>query len=325
MKSIKDVAERAGVSIATVSRYFRKTARVLPETGEKIQKAAKELNYTPDFFASSLKRSHSNQICFLLDSLRNLFYSSLVESLEKAFQQYNYYLMLMLTYGNADILKTRIKSSLAMRASAYLYAPDSNSIDLYKAIRNSGAYSLQLFLDVDQDIDSVTVDDAYGTELAVNYFIEKGYTDVVMLDYANENFFKNRTKGFVAAFEKRGLTPPYQNLCIVSEENADETIEKLLDEKRHPALLAVASEIGTAVIKHIYRRGMQFKKDVSLIIYDDMEFAQIMGITCIGHDRKEITEGIIQMLIDGIEHGGEPGRTPQKRVFKPFLLERDSV
>ena len=325
MASIKDVAERALVSIATVSRYYRGTAKVSSETAEKIKKAALELNYTPDFFASSLKCSHSNQICLLIDGIRNLFFNAMTENLEKAFQAYNYHLMLMLTYGNTDILKRHIQNSLSMRASAFLYVPNSNMAECYNEILKSDTYALQLFLDIDKDVDSVTVDDAYGTELAVSYFIEKGYRDVVMLDYANENFFKHRTSGFVTAFEKHGLTPPYENLCVVNDQTVDATIETILNNHSHPAILAVANEIGTAVIKHAYEKELKFKKDLSLIIYDDIEIAQIMNITCIGHNRQEITDGIISTLLDGIAHRNDKNRPVQKKVFKPFLLERDSV
>ena len=325
MASIKEVAEKASVSIATVSRYFRGTAKVSSETADKIRNAAAELNYIPDFFASSLKCSHSNQICLLLDGIRNLFFNDMTENLEKAFQTYNYHLMLMLTYGSVDILKKHIQNSLSMRASAFLYIPNSNMAEYYNDILKSDTYALQLFLDIDRNVDSVTVDDAYGTELAVNYFIEKGYKDVIMLDYANENFFKNRTRGFVSAFEKHGLTPPYENLCVVNNQTVDTTIENILDKHNRPAILAVANEVGTSVIKHVYERGLKFKKDLGLIIYDDMEIAQIMNITCIGHNRQEITDGIISTLIEGINHSGKQNRSVQKKVFKPFLLERDSV
>ena len=324
MASIKEVAERAGVSIATVSRYFCGTAKVSADAAEKVRRAAEQLHYAPDFFASSLKRSHSNQICFLLDGIRNLFFSTMTENLEHAIQRYDYQLMLMLTYGNSDILQKQIQNALAMRTSAFLYVPNAGMAESYAAIHRN-AYALQLFLDIDKNIDSVTVDDCYGTELAVDYFLDKGFTDIVMLDYPNENFFKNRTRGFVSAYEKHGLKPPYENLCTVSEATLDSTIESVFDKYAHPAMLVVASEIGTAVIKRAYERNMKMKEDLSLIIYDDMEIAQIMNITCISHHRQEITDGILSLLLDGIAHHREGDWPVQKKVFKPFLLERDSV
>ena len=111
MSSIKDVATKAGVSIATVSRYFRGTAKVSVETAEKIKQASKELNYIPDFFAASLRNSKSSFVCFMVDGIRNSFFNSLIEILEKELQTYGYHLMLALTYGNKSVLKLNQEGS----------------------------------------------------------------------------------------------------------------------------------------------------------------------------------------------------------------------
>ena len=326
MYSIKDVAEKSGVSIATISRHFRGTAKVSAETAEKIKRATQELNYIPDFFASTLKSSYSNILCFMVSDIKNFFFNSIVEYLEKALQVYNYNLMFALTYQNGDILKKNIQTFLSMRSSAFLYVPDSSMAKDYDLIKNSEAYPLQLFLDIDPDIDSVTVDDAYGTEIAVEYFFEKGYTDVVMIDFGNINFYKNRLRGYINAYEKHKLVPSNENLCIVNESNLENTIKDILDNHKHPAILAVANYVGIAVIRQIYARRLKLKEDVSLIIYDDMEIAEIMNIDCVSHNKQEITNGIIETLFEGIkQQKNKSERILQKKVFKPFLLKRDSV
>ena len=326
MVTIKEVAKKAGVSIATISRYFRGTAKVSPETAEKIRRVSQEMGYTPDFFASALKTTRSQFVCCLIPSTNNLFINSITDSLEKSMQSQQYDVMLALTYEDHEIQKKYIQTFLSLRASAFLYIPDSRFAEDYEIFNKNDIYSLQLFLDINKNVDSLTVDDAYGTQIAVEQFIKNGYTNVVMIDFANENFFKNRTKGFIAAFEKHGLCPPYTNLVSTTNETLEKNIENILNKYEHPAILAVGNQIGTETLKQIYERDMKIKKDVSIIIYDDMDIAELMNITCIGHNKAEITENITEMMLNGIKHTTNGShKKVEKRVIKPFLIDRGSV
>ena len=327
MATIKEVAQRAGVSIATISRYFRGTAKVSAETAKKIRRVTQEMGYTPDFYASALKTAQSQFVCCLIPSIKNLFINSIAESLKNYIKSYKYNIMLALTYNDPEIQQKYVQTFLSLRASAFLYIPDSRLTQDYEVINKNHIYSLQLFLDIDKNVDSLTIDDTYGTEIAVDHFIKKGYDDVVMIDYANENFFKYRTKGFINAYEKRGMLPPYANMIALnSNTSLESAVSGIMDKYPHPAILAVSNEVGMEVIRQVYERGIKFKEDVSLIIYDDMEIAELMNITCVGHNKAEITNCITEMMLDGIKNTGNgKQKKTEKRVLLPFLIERDSV
>jgi len=94
MSTIKDVAKRAGVSIATVSHIVNGTKSVTPETREKVMKAIKELNYTTNQTAKSFKTGRKNIIAFVVPDISNNYFANIIDSLEEELRKSDYHLII---------------------------------------------------------------------------------------------------------------------------------------------------------------------------------------------------------------------------------------
>jgi LacI family transcriptional regulator, repressor for deo operon, udp, cdd, tsx, nupC, and nupG len=104
MANIKDIAELAGVSIATVSRALRTPAIVRPETVKKIDAAIEKLNYTPNMLASGLRRQRSQNIVVAIPSIFNPFTSAFVQGIENVAREAGYRLLLGITESDQSLL-----------------------------------------------------------------------------------------------------------------------------------------------------------------------------------------------------------------------------
>ena len=96
---INDVAEYAGVSLATVSRVIN-GKKVKKETKEKVEEAIKKLNYTPNFMASSLQRTKSNMILIIVPEISNPYYSAILEGVEVTAKGMGYNIILGSSYSS---------------------------------------------------------------------------------------------------------------------------------------------------------------------------------------------------------------------------------
>src|SRR5690554_6874484 len=94
MATIQDVAARAGVSVATVSRVLNNHASVSGETRDKVQKAIRELNYQPNLLGRNLRRAETRMILVMLQNMSNPFYSKIVKGIEDVGQENGYHVML---------------------------------------------------------------------------------------------------------------------------------------------------------------------------------------------------------------------------------------
>ena len=122
MKTIKDVAKYANVSIATVSRYFRSRNLLAPATQKKIEEAIRAVGYTPNSLASMLKSSHTNTIGLLISDINNIFFNHLIRSLNEELEKIGKRMIVL--YTKSDDISEEIGTLISLRAEPMLSIAD---------------------------------------------------------------------------------------------------------------------------------------------------------------------------------------------------------
>ncbi|MGH0052147.1 MAG: LacI family DNA-binding transcriptional regulator, partial [Sphaerochaetaceae bacterium] len=125
MATIKDVAKRAGVSIATVSYVINGTKRLAPETEERVHKAVADLNYRVNHFASNIKNGKSRSVAFLMADMNNPFFLETAVTLEKCLREANYHLILANTDEKVNLEKEQVDHLLDHSVDGLIIAPSS--------------------------------------------------------------------------------------------------------------------------------------------------------------------------------------------------------
>ncbi len=323
MVTSKDVAKIANVSASTVSRVFSNPALVNKETSEKVLNVAKQLHYVPNVAARNLKLNKSGIFGVVLSDLNNTFYTYILREMFPEIQKKEYRLFMVFSEEDAAIELDSIEKLVASSAEIIVFTPVQQRV---KAIENTflrnRIASLQLYRCAYDKIDSLTIDDAYGTYLATKELIEHGHRNIALIDYDLE-IPTNRDFGYIRAYEEMGLSYNPRNILRLSPvADYASAIATTLSEIKPSAIIPVSSVFASATISYLKHAGLRIKDDVSIIVYDDVTYAEFLDLSVISHPLQEIAETAANMVFERIGHfDGEPVH----RQIKPFLLRRNSV
>jgi DNA-binding LacI/PurR family transcriptional regulator len=207
MVSSKKVADLAGVSISTVSRVFSNPSLVNEKTRKKILKIANELNYFPDINARALKLNKSHIIGVIVSDISNPFYMKILKEVmtwsDKNNTKYRFYV----TFTNED--KTNeigaIRSLISSKVDYMIFTPVSNNNkDVESMIIDNNLLTLQLYRHAYDSLDSLKIDDEFGTYLATTELIENNHKEILLLDF-DVPTPTNRDIGYFAAFKEKNM------------------------------------------------------------------------------------------------------------------------
>ncbi|PRO65945.1 LacI family DNA-binding transcriptional regulator [Alkalicoccus urumqiensis] len=280
--TIKDVAERAGVSKAAVSYVLNDIRKVSAETKARVLQAASELDYQPDFTARSLTKRTSNMIGVILPLVdasianvmqENTYYNEMISAIEKVARENGFDVLLTglarpEEYRNW-VQKRRLDGLLFLGLfPASIYAEMRSMevpavlIDTYE--EHTGKYP------------SVNINDEKGGFLAAEHLLSLGHENIAFLTTGLENPVEvHRYKGFTRAFQERGMTVP-------SPETAETThrlesgwmIGKKLAGSSRTAIVCTSDITAFGVIRALYEAGVRVPEDVSVTGFDDIHISR---------------------------------------------------
>lgn len=323
MITSKEVAKIANVSVSTVSRVFSNPALVNKSTIEKVEAIARQLHYVPNIAARNLKLNRSGIIGVVQSDLNNTFYAYILREIFPEIKKHNYRLFTAFSEENADMENSCISTLVASNVDILVFTPvQSHSKYVENVILKNNICSLQLYRRTYDKIDSLTIDDAFGTYIATKELLENNHRNIVLIDYKLE-IPTHREEGYQRAFEEKKLSFSKSNIIHISpSDDYDRIIAQKLDEIRPTAIIPVSSIFATSTISYLKQNKLKIKDDVSLIIYDDVSYAKLMDLTVVSHPLHEIAETAANMLFQRIANFD---MVPIHKMIMPSLLRRDSV
>ncbi len=325
LKTIKDVAELAKVSTATVSRYYRDNTLVKEETQERIRIAIDKLNYTPNSLAGMLKSNKTNTIGLIISDSSNIFFNQLIYRLNLYFSEKNKEMFVLYNDGTK---RTReiIRRLLSFRVEALLFMPNAYSKTIENLLTSNACYPLQLFLDYYQTMDSVVIDDELGGYLATKELLVNNHQKILLVDIENQ-VFENRKAGMRRAFEEANIKFSDLGILTFNEgdyTNHDDMLANKLDTYKPTAIISVTNHLTQHVVKFLRDRNLIIGKDISLIMYDESEWASLENITTISQPFDLMIEKIQHLLSKAIFEGSKEKKI-SKVTIKPTVVRRKSV
>ncbi len=325
MATIKDVAQLAQVSTATVSRYFQSNDVVSPSTQLRIKQAVQELNYSPNSIASMLKSSRTNIVGLIVSDVNNVFFSYLIQALNVSLSKLQKRLIVLYSDPNGTV-SDQLRALLSLRAEAAIFIPSKPSRSIEQLMNNVNCYPLQLFVDCFEKFDSLVVDDAYGTRLAAEELLGRGHRRILMLDTDNA-VYRHRREGFLRAFREAGV--PFSEEFVLALDTYDyisrhEEIAEAIRRVRPTAILSVTNNLTQNVVCVLRKLGLEIPRNVSLVMYDESDWAVLNDYTTITHPMEEMTNLIQTILPQNLYKPGA-ARQPFKRSVRPKLIRRGSV
>ena len=333
MPTIRDVAARANVSVATVSRVLNHSGYADAATSARVRKAVADLHYHPNANWSRLKSQSSKTVLFLLGNRENFipFHMRLLASCERMLQSRGYDLLFSrFEYGRS----TRPASILLPRMLA-----QSGALD---GVLLAGIHHPNLLAILDQrripytllandyegsaEQNCITFDDRSGLAEATEYLISLGHSRIAYIGNTCQPWFLRRFAGYQDAMSRHGL--PLLTVTdkwpVSGVEYGQRAATQLLSARIRPtAIVAGNDEIAAGVWKELTRRKIPIPDHISLIgCGDRAEYAILEPeLTSISVFVDELGEHLTSMLLDRL---ADPQLAPDSRSFPCGLALRAS-
>ncbi|WP_372635569.1 LacI family DNA-binding transcriptional regulator [Cohnella sp.] len=329
MAKIEDVAQKAGVSVTTVSRVLNNRGYISQKTRDKVSQAMRELRYQPNEMARALFRRKSNMIGLIIPSVAHPFFGELAYHLEDCAGQRGY--RLLLCNSNRDVAKER----------KYVEMLKKNQVDAI--VMGSSVLEIEHYLHLDLPIVSfdryvsdkipiITSDNVGGGMLAARLLIEKGCRKPACVyrgvdgPHHQALLAHGRIRGFEEAMSEAGIEPVCRELPSgdTIPNGNDEEIERFLRE--HPevdGVFASSDLIAVEILRACQRLGKRVPQEMKLIGYDDVPLASLIlpGLTTIRQPIREMCERTVDMIVKQIDGQQVAGI----HSFPVDLVERETT
>lgn len=331
--TLRDVAQLAGVSTATVSYALSGKRTISEETKERINNAIKQLDYVPDLNARSLSMRDSKLIGVVVPQtepgdrlmFQNSFYSEVLGSIEYYARLQGYHILISATDANESYLTLAKKRNLDGIIVIGMY-PD----EFYQQMKKTQIpiVLIDSYCN-DHYYHNIRIDDAYGTYLATKYMLDNGHKDIAFFSgQLKENgVMKKRLLGYQQALEEFGIT--YRSEYVfegqIDYASGIELANELMKSGLHATgIVAAADILAIGAVKGFFEAGKQVPSDYSIIGFDDVEMAQYMtpGLTTIRQQISLKGQKAVELLLKHIEDLDLP---KQEEILPLQLVVRGSV
>ena len=326
--TLKDVAEAAAVSIATVSRYQNNKLALPPTTAERIEKAIRALDYRPNAHARRLSLGRSDVIGLVLPDIANPFFAHLAASVERAASAVGLEVMLMATLNSPQREIAYLERVRRNHLDGLIFVTNHKGTDtLATAINTSGRVVL-----ADEDVDDVHCakvfcDNELGGFLAGQHLTMFGHRRLAFVGGPSDLMSGiERANGFRRAARVAG-----RSVKIVSEQFGDygtahgrAAAEVLLQLSPMPSgVFAASDEIALGLLSQLKSRGVRVPDDMSVIGFDDVGPLELFDppLTTVRQPIVELGRRAVEALSGATPTPGSADRLPVELVVRRSVTQ----
>ena len=276
--NIAEIAKRANVSTATVSRAINQSGPVKAATARKVWRAITELNYYPNSHARTLVSGRSRLIGLIVSDITNPFFPELIRSFETHAAQQQYDLLLTSTDYLTSRMTTCLRRMLERKVDGVAMMTSEMDLGLIKELGKRGVPLV--FMDVGQvgpKMSHVAIDYANGIRQAVDHVAGLGHRHIAFISGPLDlHSARTRRQAFVDSMRGRGLTPDKRLIRegTHTAEGGQKAMAAILRSARRPTAV-VCSNDWTAIgaLRAVHAAGLRVPADISLVGFDDIPLA----------------------------------------------------
>jgi LacI family transcriptional regulator len=329
MTTIREVAESAGVSYATVSHVINNTRVVSQETRARVLEAMAALNYRPNALARSLRQGKTNTIGLVLPDSANPFFAEISRSVEdEAFKKgYSVFLCNTELDTQRELFYVDVLSKKQVDGIIFVAAGDqADSLDF---LLHENMPVVMIDRDVPNvEVDAVLIDNQLGGFLATRHLLELGHQRIACIAGPSSiTPSAERLIGYRRALEQAGIA--YEESLIVrgdyhAQSGMQLTRSILAMDPRPTAIFALNDLMALGALRAAAEANYSVPEDLAVVGYDNLELAQFTNppLTTIAQPKKEVGVQAINLLVDRMSH---KNRAPSRLVLPPELIVRHST
>ena len=312
--TIRDLAEKTGYSVATISRVLNNHPNVSKQTREAVNRAVEESGFKINANAQQLKQ-HATSILVVVKGTSNELFSEMVESIQNLVSQTRYPLYVdYMDEDSNEVLRAiqlcREKKPLGilfLGGNSQNFQKDFAKIDIPCVLVSNDASGLPF-----SNLSSVATNDRQAARCAMDSLIALGHRQFVIVggDREASDTARLRYQGCLDAFRNHGIAYDeeldYQGVRFSYQDGYNATQKLIASGRRFTALFAEADVMAIGAIRALHNNGLRVPRDVSVMGFDGLPLGSFLvpQLSTVIQSAQLMAKRSVEILIDRIEHGG---------------------
>lgn len=327
--TIKDVARKANVSIATVSRVLHNLSGYSDKTKLRVTQAIQEIGYQPNAIARGLINKRTQTIGVMFPNVSSYFSSDILHGVEEYANDHNYSVFVCNTADDGKRTMKYLQVLREKQVDGIIFTSEILKEEYYEVLQSMKIPVVLLSSKADYaSVPYIKVDDVQASYDAVEYLILRGHREIAMITGATGDIMAGipRVKGYKKALEAHGI-PFKQHYLASGNFGFDEgtiAMEQLLQTvPEATAIFAASDEMAIAALSVAAKHGLKVPDDISVIGYDNLKLAEMVvpPLTTVNQPLYEMGKGATEKLISMIENGG----VAESTIMPHRIVERQTV
>lgn len=325
----KDVAERAGVSVATVSYVLNNGPRpVAPDTRARVEEAIAELGYYPNELARSLRLQQSSTIGLILPNVMNPVFGEIAHELENVCTQEGFLVLLCNSDRQHDREERFIQMLRAKQVDGVVITPHREPLALIEPLRQARIPVIVLEHDL-PDVHCITIDELQGGRIATKHLIDLGHRRIALLRRTPTSALSTqRIKGYQQALAAANISydPTLVIECDAGQAAGAQAMHQLLARPEPPTAVFTHNDVlAMGALHAIHSAGLAVPHDISVVGYDDITSAAYFAppLTTVRSPKAEMGVLAGRTILKLVRRTAE--EPPQTRILPVELIVRAST
>jgi LacI family fructose operon transcriptional repressor len=323
MNSIKDVAQKAGVSISTVSRVLSNKPYVSDDVRDRVLQAVQELDYRPNQVARSLRARQSTSLGLIVSDVCNPFFTDVSRAVEDCAYEKGYSVFLCNSDENEKKERFYLQEMIDKNVAGVILSPTQ------KASENFAGLNVNLPIVVydrsvkGMEVDTILIDNRDSAFQLANHLIENGYKQISGI-FCNVPHRYERRAGFEKAMAKVGLQAPQIIMTQTRIEAGYAAAKKNTGTISSDRPIFTSDNLVLAgAMQAVNELGLKIPDEIGLVGYDDVAWMTLVhpSMTIIRQPTDQIARMAVDLIMQRIEN---PKRPPLQVVLKGQLIVRGS-
>lgn len=330
---LKDIAQKAGVSLMSVSRALNGAAGVGEKTRQKVLKIADEMGYVHNKLASNLNKGKTQTIGVVVPEIEHTIFPSMLKGIDQVLTAEGYAMILACSEGNAGKEYQAVSSLLEHRVDGLIIAPCSSTKSMTSIKKITNTKTPYVFMDrliPNVDADAVVTDDFTGAYDATSHLIKQGFKNIAHISGTPESWTsKERQCGYREALADNGIEVNEEYIIQNSTNSIEEgefAMNCLLDLPIAPdAVFCINDPVAIGAFKALQKQGLNIPKDVALVGFSATLHSELLSVplTTVYQDGIALGQQSASALFSQI-HGYKKKETSEIQMLKTHLIIRES-
>lgn len=322
--TIREVAARAGVSVATVSRALNQNGPVRAETSRRVQLAVREMKYVPHAGARSLSTQRSHTLGVLLPDVHGEFFSEVIRGIDIAARQRGYHILVSGSHSDAAEMSAVLRALRGRVDGLILMSPDTS---LGPISRELGDHTPVVLLNCTAGgRTAIRLDNYSGARQMAEHLLSLGYRRVAFIAGPERNAdAAERLRGFRDALRSVRDSEVTEIAGEFTEESGYQAMQKLAVAAKRPAAVFAANDsMAIGALRAAREAGLRIPEDVAIVGFDDIPIARFLTppLTTVRVQIAELGRRAVEAVLHDSDQAA--GRRRKEQVIATELVVRES-